>query len=438
MHGELRRRRPKQPAPDRRPPTPTPTGTSPAPPRGLCPRWSAPRSRGPRTSLTSSLNPSNYSQSVTFTAKVSASSGTPTGTVTFYSCGASAACGTTTSLGTGTLSGGKAILATSSLPVGTTYIEAVYGGSGTYSGSTSTALGQVVKAIASSTSLTSSPNPSNFGQSVTFTATVGGSGTPGGSVTFYSCTTTLVALDLHRVRDTQFGQGHHCHLGATVGDTLHRGRLRASGNYLGFDLNGVAPGGQGRLSPLRPLTSSPNPSTPGPSVTFTATVSASRARRGGTVTFYSCTPRHRGYGLARHRDLALGPGHHLHSTASQSAPPTSRPSTRLRATSSGSTSNVVAQVVIVVPGVWLGVTMAATSSANPSSRSSPGPTATTSSTPSAPATGSTASVAMTASTLAMGTTSSPRVMGTMVSALEMVQCRRPRQRQRQGEPRQRL
>src|SRR6202034_1744304 len=98
-----------------------------------------------------------------------------------------AACGATTSLGTGTLSAGKAALAISSLPVGTTYVEAVYGGTGTYSGSTSAARGQVVKAIVTSTALTSSPNPSNAGQSVTFTATVtAGSSTTGRSVTLYT------------------------------------------------------------------------------------------------------------------------------------------------------------------------------------------------------------------------------------------------------------
>ena len=147
--------------------------------------------KGTSTSLTSSSNPSNYGQSVTLTARVSATSGTPSGPVTFYSCGASAACGSTTSLGTGTLNAGKATLATSSLSVGTTYLEAVYGGSTTYGGSSSTALGQVVKPIATSTSLTSSSNPSNLGQSVTFTASVtAASGTPSGSVSFYSCTTS--------------------------------------------------------------------------------------------------------------------------------------------------------------------------------------------------------------------------------------------------------
>ena len=99
--------------------------------------------------LTSSPNPSSYGSSVTFTDTVSASSGTPTGTVTFYSCTTSA-CSTKTSLGTGTLnSSGKATYSTSSLPVGTTYVEAIYGASGNYGGSTSNVVTQVVIGVPS-------------------------------------------------------------------------------------------------------------------------------------------------------------------------------------------------------------------------------------------------------------------------------------------------
>ena len=245
---------------------------------------------GTSTALTSSSNPSNYGQSVTFTAKVSASSGTPGGTVTFYSCGASAACGTTTSLGTGTLSAGKATWATSSVPAGTTYMEAVYGGSGTYSGSTSTALGQVVKAMASSTVLTSSSNPSNFGQSVTFTATVSAaSGTPGGTVTFYSCTTNTCGTKTSIGTGTlSSGKSTTATSALPVGTTYTEAVYGASGNYLGST---SAPLGQvvKVISTTSVLTSSPNPSTPGQSVTFTDTVSASTGTPGGTVTFYSCT-----------------------------------------------------------------------------------------------------------------------------------------------------
>jgi hypothetical protein len=139
---------------------------------------------GTATSLASSVNPTVYGQSVTFTATVSAAapgSGTPTGTVTFMD-------GATT-LGTGTLSGGTASFTTSSLAAGSHSITAVYGGNPSFNASTSSALGQTVNMDATTTTLTSSANPAALGSSVTFTATVSanapGSGTPTGTVTFF-------------------------------------------------------------------------------------------------------------------------------------------------------------------------------------------------------------------------------------------------------------
>ena len=74
--------------------------------------------------------------------------------------------------------------------MGTTYVEAIYGASGNYGGSTSNVVSQVVNTLSTTSVLTSSPNPSSYGTSVTFTDTVSSSsGTPGGTVTFYSCTT---------------------------------------------------------------------------------------------------------------------------------------------------------------------------------------------------------------------------------------------------------
>jgi hypothetical protein len=88
------------------------------------------------TSVASSLNPSTFGQSVTFTATVTSSGGTPPGQVTFKD-------GSTT-LGTATLASGKATLATKTLSVGSHSITAVYGGSTDFSGSTSAVLSQVV------------------------------------------------------------------------------------------------------------------------------------------------------------------------------------------------------------------------------------------------------------------------------------------------------
>ena len=147
------------------------------------------------TVVTASADPSVYGQSVTFTATVSAAapgSGTPTGSVTFMDG--------STALGSATLSGGKARFKTTSLAAGSQAITAVYGGDGNFSTSKSVALTQTVQQDATTTNLKSSANPSVFGQSVTFTATVKaaspGSGTPSGTVTFYNGSTTLGSATL--------------------------------------------------------------------------------------------------------------------------------------------------------------------------------------------------------------------------------------------------
>ena len=88
------------------------------------------------TTLTSSPNPSTSGETVIFTAVV-----TPAPfdgeTITFEHG--------KTVLGTGTLSGGSATFGTSALPVGTTTVNAVYGGDGDFDASTSNKVKQVVK-----------------------------------------------------------------------------------------------------------------------------------------------------------------------------------------------------------------------------------------------------------------------------------------------------
>lgn len=134
---------------------------------------------GTTTTLTSSPNPSAVDQSVLFTATVTNQiGGSPTGTVTFKS-------GSNT-LGQGTVSKGQATLNYSFPSPGTVPVVATYSGDSTFLPSSSSTLKQKVGKAPTTTSLTSSPNPSNVGQTVTFTATVAGQygGTPTGTVTF--------------------------------------------------------------------------------------------------------------------------------------------------------------------------------------------------------------------------------------------------------------
>jgi hypothetical protein len=84
------------------------------------------------TTVTASANPVLDDKPVTFTATVTGTGGTPTGTVTFLD-GAK-------TLGTATLSLGKASLVLKSLNEGLHGITAVYGGSATFAGSTSAVL----------------------------------------------------------------------------------------------------------------------------------------------------------------------------------------------------------------------------------------------------------------------------------------------------------
>jgi hypothetical protein len=92
------------------------------------------------TTVSSSLNPSEYSQSVTFTATVAVvapGTGTPAGSVTFMDGGAS--------LGSATLDGsGQATVTTSAPTAGSHSITAVYAGAALFSASTSAPLTQSV------------------------------------------------------------------------------------------------------------------------------------------------------------------------------------------------------------------------------------------------------------------------------------------------------
>src|SRR5262249_35260667 len=116
---------------------------------------------------------------------------TPTGTVSFFD-------GLTKIASNVTLgSNGKATFSTSTLTVGTHQISAVYSSVTNFASRFSAPFNQIVSsssAIGTTTTLASSANPSNLGQSVTFTATVtptSGSGTPTGTVTFFDGTITL-------------------------------------------------------------------------------------------------------------------------------------------------------------------------------------------------------------------------------------------------------
>ena len=218
--------------------------------------------------LQSSLNPSVSGQSVTFTVTVTGAGGTPTGTVTFFDG--------TTSLGTGALNVGKATLSTSALSVGSHSITGSYGGDSSFSVSTSNVVTEVVNnKVATTSALQSSQNPSTAGQSVTFTATVAGTGgTPTGTVTFSDGTTSLGTGALNVGKATlsisALSVGSHSITGSYGGDSSFSVSTSTAVTQV---VNGKPT--------ATVLTSSLNPSIGGQSVTFTATVTSPA---GGTPT----------------------------------------------------------------------------------------------------------------------------------------------------------
>jgi hypothetical protein len=229
------------------------------------------------TTVTSSANPSGVGQNVTFTATVTGSgaAGAPTGSVTFQE-------GTTT-LGTGPLSGSggtaKATFTTSSLPAGNHTIIASYGGDNTFASSSSAGLTQTVVKASSTTTVASTANPSTVGQSVTFTATVTGAGTPTGSVTFLDGAATLGTGTLSgstataTFTTTSLPAGNHTITVSYGGDNTFAGSSSAALTQAVV-----------KASSTTTVASSANPSTVGQSVTFTATVTGAGTPT-GSVTF---------------------------------------------------------------------------------------------------------------------------------------------------------
>jgi hypothetical protein len=131
------------------------------------------------TVTVSTSGSSIFGQSVTITASVPIG---PTGTITITSGGVTLGTGTITS------SNGTVTITTTTLPVGSDLITATYNGDATNNIATGTATQTVTKASPAET-LASSINPSTFGQSVNFTATLPTNTT--GTVTFTNGATVL-------------------------------------------------------------------------------------------------------------------------------------------------------------------------------------------------------------------------------------------------------
>lgn len=219
------------------------------------------------TTLTSSLNPSGFGQSVSFTATVATGAGTGnlTGTVTFSVDGVNV--GSPVILNAADV----AVYATSGLTVGVHKITASYNNDPDHFPSTSATLTQTVLE-GTTTTLVSNQNPSDVGAPVIFTATVtvpsgGGNVPPDGTVVFSDGAKILGNAALNTAGVTSFttatlANGSHSITATYEGD--------AGSQIQGSTSNAVS---QDVLVPGKvSLVSNPNPSTYGTPVTLIVAV----------------------------------------------------------------------------------------------------------------------------------------------------------------------
>jgi uncharacterized repeat protein (TIGR03803 family) len=227
----------------------------------------------PNVTLASTPNPSFVDQSVTLSVTVSGAGPTPTGSVTFEEG--------STVLGTATLANGQGSITTTFPAGGSFSIVANYSGDSSYTKGTSNTITQVVNQYTTTTALTSSPNPSSYGQSVTFTATVSSTGPAStGTVTFMNggtafgsaslsggvATLTTSALPVGSLAITASYGGDAAHIGSTSAAVTQVVNLDKTTTTVSSNLN---------------------PSIYGQAVTFTATVKSTGPTPTGTVTFLS-------------------------------------------------------------------------------------------------------------------------------------------------------
>jgi hypothetical protein len=223
------------------------------------------------TTLTTSVDPITEGNSLTLTANVTSVSPNPGGQISFYDG--------STLLGTKNLgSGATATFSTSALSVGTHTLKAVYAGDTNHVGSTSATVTELV--VQSTTaSLTSSKNPAESGQSVTFTAQIGGgSGIPTGTATFKDNGNLLSNVSLN-------GSGAASITTSTLSVGAHTIVMNYSGDSKFSTAEAQLVETVNVASTQITLASSANPATYGQPVKLTATVSSQGAAATGSVNF---------------------------------------------------------------------------------------------------------------------------------------------------------
>jgi hypothetical protein len=236
------------------------------------------------TTVTSSANPSTYNTSPTFTATVTSvisGEGTPTGTVTAYYG--------SYSTGAINLISGAATFTIPNLQPGVDTVIVQYSGSSDFNPSTGIAT-QAVNQAATSMMLTSSLNPSYFGDPVTFTATISPTSVTG-TVSFFDGTTLLaiqssISAGVATFTTSSLAVGGHtitAVYSGNAGDAPSTASLTA---FLGQNgnpqvVNQVSPGNIDFT-----LTATPTSVTYGDVITLNAILTSSSGTPTGSVSFY--------------------------------------------------------------------------------------------------------------------------------------------------------
>ncbi len=228
------------------------------------------------TATPSSTAPYGSNVALQATVKVTSGSGTPTGTVQFYS-------NTGAPIGSPQpMTNGVATLNTSTLSVGSYKLTATYTPTGNYAGSNSASVPYTITPTSTNTTLSASPNPQTYCAPVTLTATVSSaSGTPGGTVQFYNGGVAIggpVALNAS-------GQATLPTSALPAGHDSLTVKYPAQGNYgpsSGATTENITP-----ASTTTTVAANPTKTSVGNSVTLTATVTSNGnpVTTTGTVTF---------------------------------------------------------------------------------------------------------------------------------------------------------
>lgn len=241
---------------------------------------SAPPAQATTSQLTATPTQLNTGQTVTLTAKVTAASGTPDGSVTLLDG--------STSLGTAALVNGSATLSTTTLSAGTHTISFAYAGDSSFLASTSQPVTVTVTTPAptvasTSTLLSATPAQTTVGQTITLQATVSSSGgTPNGTVNFLQSgsqvlgTATLVNGKASLAMNT-LSAGAHTLTAQFAGNSSFTAST-SQGTVVLLVSNAPA-------STVTQLSATPTQATVGQAVTVVASVTSASGNPSGLVNF---------------------------------------------------------------------------------------------------------------------------------------------------------